>query len=138
MIATALTATLVVAGEEAAFNAILKGLLITLCKAYAERLVRELLRRLIERSPVGTGPNAGLFRSNWRVGVNEADLTVTRNTTPAPPTLPTWQVGDTIYITNALSYAHGLEMGHSAQAPTGVVGVTVAELMTGALSVPKG
>ena len=36
-------------------------------------------------------------------------------------------IGDAIYITNNLPYAQVLENGHSQQAPTGMLAITVAE-----------
>ncbi len=104
------------------------------CHQAVERLVQATYARLQDRSPVGTGPNAGLLRANWRCGVNQLDPTVTLHTTPEPLSIPPWQLGDRIILSNSLRYARGLEYGHSSQAPTGVVGVTAAELLSGTLT----
>jgi hypothetical protein len=37
------------------------------------------------------------------------------------------QAGEVIYLVNNLPYGPSLERGHSRQAPTGMVGITVAE-----------
>ncbi|NTX09022.1 hypothetical protein, partial [Myxococcus sp. CA040A] len=50
------------------------------------------------------------------------------------------KLGDTVYVTNNLPYARRLEFGHSAQAPRGMVRVTVArlrEILEGALEDAK-
>jgi len=100
---------------------------------------------LVLKSPVGdpslwkdkppAGYVGGRFRANWQHGMDE----------PAPGTIDTTDAdgGETIgnlgtqidsgeaagihYITNNLPYAQALEYGHSTQAPSGMVGITVVE-----------
>ncbi len=103
-------------------------------EAEVRRLVVKTVRRLVERSPVGQGIHAGRFAASWRVGVNQIDVSVSLGGHDEAPTLPEWRLGETIFITNSLWYSLGLEFGHSAQAPSGVVWVTLAELLTGTLS----
>lgn len=92
------------------------------------------------RSPVDTGR----FRASWRIGVNEADTSVSpprkRRSAKqgAPPTageggragakIDEAKFGDTIIISNNLPYARPLELGHSGQAPQGIVGPTFDDL----------
>ncbi len=102
------------------------------------RLVLRVLRRLIERTPIGIGINAGRLRRSWKIGVNEINAAISLGTIEDAPALPAWKLGDIIYITNSLPYAIGIEYGHSAQAPTGIVFVTVAEILTGTLSFTEG
>ncbi|HHZ69082.1 MAG TPA: HK97 gp10 family phage protein [Methylococcaceae bacterium] len=73
--------------------------------------------RVIKRSPVDTGR----FRGNWFTWINEesegALLPVTKSL----------QIGDTLGFTNNLPYSLPLEFGHSDQAPSGMVRVSVAD-----------
>lgn len=96
----------------------------------AELVVRktalELQSSMIAMSPV----DSGRFRSNWMAGVGVANT----DTGAAPGTdalgrtgavLTGWRPGQTILLTNSLSYGRKLEAGSSKQAPSGFVRLTV-------------
>lgn len=91
----------------------------------------EVFRRVVVRSPVDTGR----FRANWQYGVDVAtgkvfDSPAWTPQSPAPaPTEPEPARSLEIVhvISNHLPYARRLEWGHSAQAPAGMVRITVAE-----------
>lgn len=90
----------------------------------------DALGRLSLRSPVDTGR----FRGNWVAGVNVVGVS---DDVPDKTGADTMQKGeevimtavakDTVYLTNNLPYAKSLEYGSSAQAPAGMVGITIAE-----------
>lgn len=104
-------------------------------KAAPEQVVRkvglDLASRVVLRSPVDTGR----FRANWNVAFGRVDTLTTPSTDKTGGKtlervrvqLNGWTPGQDIYLTNSLPYAIPLEYGHSAQAPAGVVRVTVAE-----------
>lgn len=98
----------------------------------AERVARgavlELGTRIITRTPVDTGR----ARGGWQTSIGGT-------AGPAPGRSPaeaerelaraaeTLVVGDQVHISNAVEYVPVLERGSSAQAPRGMVEVTVAE-----------
>lgn len=105
-------------------------------KANQEQVIRavslRILTRLVQMSPVDTGR----FRGNWQVGFNNppqgtldvydksGDETIARGAL----VIEQFKVGMTaVYFTNNLPYAYPLEMGHSQQAPGGMVRITAAE-----------
>ncbi|WP_040263673.1 HK97 gp10 family phage protein [Pseudomonas massiliensis] len=95
-----------------------------------QEVVIELGNSLIRMSPVDTGR----FRGNWQFSIG----------TPASGSLDTndpsgnetsarivgdsilFKAGETAYIVNNLPYAIPLEYGHSEQAPSGMVRITLA------------
>jgi hypothetical protein len=92
--------------------------------------------RIFRVSPVDTG----LFKNNWKVGMNSPDTATTRYVAKTGHGRPagaaflrfkkivqTMRLGDTLYFTNPLHYGWALEYGHSNQAPAGMVRVTVAD-----------
>ena len=110
------------------------------------RLTIEALRRIVKRSPVDTGR----FRGNWQASVtNPIEVEVAGNVpdasggrrqrwTPADPRDPISKVAESlgslqpygsVWLTNNLPYSIVLEEGGSQQAPRGIVGVTVLELL---------
>jgi len=64
----------------------------------------EMFSRIVVRTPVDTGR----LRGHWQIS-------------------PNIMLGKKTYISNNLPYAIPIEDGHSKQAPTGMVKVTVAE-----------
>ncbi|MDR2213951.1 MAG: hypothetical protein LBE21_10055 [Pseudomonadales bacterium] len=76
----------------------------------------------------------GRFRNNWQYG----EGSINRDTSAPPDAsgsgslgrieagIASWKPGETMYITNSLEYAYSLEVGHSSQAPVGMVAVTMA------------
>lgn len=100
----------------------------------AERTVKDALivigSSVITLSPVDTGA----FKGGWRFGVGSAPDGIPE--TPDPSGQQTIQrlvaqinamdMGQMAYIVNNLKYAIPLEYGHSNQAPSGIVRVTLA------------
>lgn len=89
-------------------------------------VVLEIGSRLVLRSPVDTGR----FRSNWFVSRGGPMAGVTDKLgggLNGIDQLAGKSVGTVFYIQNNLPYAWRLEMGHSNQAPLGMVGITLAE-----------
>lgn len=104
--------------------------------------IEEASRRLISRSPIGmpetwkkkppAGYVPGGFVSNWNLGVDRKDDTVTDATNIRAVNgldrIPTNPFGHRFYISNAQPYAWRLEMdGWSQQAPNGMVRITGIE-----------
>lgn len=111
------------------------SLLLQKAGAKAEMVVRktalELQSSMVERSPVDTGR----FRGNWQCGIGQMNA----GTSDAPNSdaigrtalaLSAWTPGKTIWLTNSMPYSYKLEHGHSAQAPFGMVKLTVQNYAT--------
>lgn len=81
-----------------------------------------------------SGYVGGRFRGNWMFNIGSPDSTTTEEVDPTGAKSTArivsgaieFKAGDTCYITNSLGYAIPLEFGHSTQAPSGMVRVTVA------------
>lgn len=101
--------------------------------ANAELITRKVIidiwAELIERSPVDTGR----FRANWIYSLNAkasgtvetAGTTLAPSPAPGPPEIAPGAFGAVHFLTNNLPYAQRLETGHSNQAPSGLVGLTI-------------
>lgn len=93
----------------------------------AKRAILEAGQRMIDRSPIDTGR----FKSNWNFGLQTPDRHTTEQTNVRTVNnleeLPDSVLGFTCYVTNSLPYAHGLEFGHSKQAPNGFARLTGEE-----------
>lgn len=85
---------------------------------------------LIDLSPVDTGR----FKNNWVTSVGYKSVAAVGSAKGGGDgsiymmrdVIGRWKVGDkSIYITNNLPYAQKLEYGHSKQAPSGMVRITV-------------
>jgi len=93
------------------------------------RTALELQTSMVQLSPVDTGR----FRNNWNCGIGVVVQTTTETTDRegtgalgrTAEALGSWKPGQTIYLTNSLPYAKPLEYGHSSQAPSGMVRLTV-------------
>lgn len=108
-------------------------------------VVVKLAQRVDERSPVGDatywkhkpppGYVGGRFRGNWQLGVGFAPAGETGRVDPAGSAtvgaiiaeVPNDAAGRVFFLTNNVPYAQAIEDGHSRQAPTGLVALTVAE-----------
>ncbi|ELY2906063.1 HK97 gp10 family phage protein [Cronobacter dublinensis] len=121
--------------ENASFMASINAF-VDRAKANQETVVRvaslRILVRLVQMSPVDTGR----FRGNWLVGFNNVpdgtlatvDKTGSETIARGSLVIEQFKVGMTsVYFTNNLPYALSLELGHSSQAPAGMVRVTAAE-----------
>jgi len=92
----------------------------------------EIQRRLMDKTPVDTGR----ARGNWNASIGEPDFTTSETTSAAATIAKASAVvrgfelseGASFYVSNGLPYIERLEEGYSAQAPNGMVRVTVAEL----------
>lgn len=93
------------------------------------KLGEEILTSVVRLSPVDTG----LFRNNWRVGINTpfrgtvqtTDRSGNRAIGVGKRTLANVKPGDVLFISNNLPYAQALEYGWSKQAPAGMVRITM-------------
>lgn len=106
-------------------------------KGNLDRVTRETLmlatQGIVMRSPVDTGR----FRANWQFGAGAIDFTTSDQVDPSgaisiakvQAQLGAVNAGGVYYLTNSLPYAYRLEYeGWSAQAPAGMVRVTLAGL----------
>lgn len=94
----------------------------------------DLHTKITERTPVDTGR----LKNSWNVADDVADITV-------PPEGPQSGTGritalferpfEPTWITSNLPYAEAIEFGHSGQAPSGMVRVSVAEIEAELLSI---
>lgn len=91
----------------------------------------ELAARLVARTPV----ESGVARGNWQAGIGgfraeptgEPDKSGETTLANIAATIGGARAGQTIYLTNTLSYIGRLEHGASKQAPAGMVTVTLTE-----------
>lgn len=96
-------------------------------KAVEEPLLRTVIgvaMELEERVKMKTPVDTGAARASWNGSVGQPEFQAKGSMTAvAGMTEP-----DTVYITNAMEYASALENGHSAQAPAGMVALSIAEI----------
>lgn len=114
-------------------------------RTVARKVALSALESVVMKTPVGdpklwkspppAGYVGGRLRANWFVGLGAPNVAVVakidaggQSTINAGAADIARADGDQpIYITNSLPYAIPVEYGHSSQAPTGMVRVTVAE-----------
>lgn len=95
------------------------------------KVALDMFSRVIQKSPVDTGR----FKGNWQVAIRAIpsgileidDKSGTATMSNVAAKVLALKAGDTIYLVNNLPYARGLEYGHSKQAPSGMVRLTVQE-----------
>ena len=99
----------------------------TLNQAYSS-IMFDLANQMITMSPKDTGA----FQANWLAALNSGDYTYDKAKTNVSEadgrltiTLGGLTTSSNFYFTNSLPYADELENGHSEQAPSGVVRVTI-------------
>ncbi len=99
----------------------------TLNQAYSS-IMFDLANQMITMSPKDTGA----FQANWLAALNTGDYTFDKSKTNVSEadgrltvTLGSLTTDNNFYFTNSLPYAQKLENGHSEQAPSGVVRVTI-------------
>lgn len=126
----------------------------------AQAITMEVNSRLVYRSPVGDPSKwtegfkaagialgwfdknyiGGRFRANWGVKVGSpwggvidtVDKTGSATVSKNNAEIARWNGRGSIFITQHLPYGPALEHGHSKQAPSGMVRITVAEMQNGA------
>lgn len=99
--------------------------------AAARALALDLFSAMMVRSPVDTGR----FRGNWQIDIAVPSASALERFDKAGQAtimaetqkLLAYRLGQTITMRNNVPYSVKLEYGWSAQAPTGVVRVTIAE-----------
>lgn len=105
----------------------------------------QLFSNVILRTPVGNpdiwkgqapkGYTGGRLRANWQADINlapsgeinDTDESGRKAIASAKTATKSAKLGDRIYLINNLPYAQAIEDGHSSQAPSGMVKLTVAE-----------
>ena len=96
-----------------------------------QKVIIELLARIIEKTPV----DSGRARANWQVALNVApddvtdsydkagSIALSKGEAEALKAMPE----DEVYIINNVPYILKLEHGSSTQAPSGIIAITVEE-----------
>lgn len=84
----------------------------------------EIWVRVIARTPVDTG----YAQSGWTLSSGAPSGYVPRPGTRSKPRMGQMRCGDVLWVVNNVEYINELENGHSKQAPSGMLGVTVAEI----------
>lgn len=99
----------------------------TLNQAYSS-IMFDLANQIITMSPKDTGA----FQANWLAALNSGDYTFDKAKTNVSEadgrltaTLGSLTTDKNFFFTNSLPYAQKLEDGHSEQAPSGVVRITI-------------
>ena len=99
----------------------------TIQQAYSS-IMFDLSNQMITMSPKDTGA----FQANWLAALNSGDYTFDKAKTNISEadgrltaTLGALTTNNNFYFTNSLPYAQKLEDGHSEQAKTGIVRVTI-------------
>ena len=99
--------------------------------AVVKKVAFELHNSIVIKTPIDTGR----ARGNWLIATGSIPRGVVDRTLSAPDTAGALAAladydaasGISIYIANNLDYIGALEDGHSGQAPSGMVAITVAE-----------
>lgn len=98
------------------------------------KIALDVFTEVILKSPVDTGR----FRGNWMVAIGNAptgtleveDKTGTVTIGKVQAEVLGLKAGQSIFLVNNLPYAIPLEMGHSGQAPAGMVRISVQRYKT--------
>lgn len=89
---------------------------------FLQKITFELHEAIVMKTPVDTGA----ARASWNVSIGQPQYAIKGSVAAVIGlTKP-----DDIYITNAMEYISALENGHSAQAPHGMVALSIAEIET--------
>ncbi len=97
-----------------------------------EKVIRGGTLNLFNNIVIGTPVDTGRARGNWFTSISSPSNAVRSATneqasiSDANITVSTWDVSDSIHITNNLPYIMRLEYGYSKQAPSGWVRKSVA------------
>lgn len=98
-----------------------------------KKIAFDLFRKVILKTPVLTGR----ARANWLVSVaeprsetvDETDKTGIRAIGNVQSVITGWNADSDIYLSNNLPYIYGLERGRSKKAPSGMVKISIAEVL---------
>jgi hypothetical protein len=102
-------------------------------------VVRKVALDIYEKVTVKTPVDTGRARGNWNVSMGSPDLSVNNKATRAKRARLKKGDGEkVIFITNNLPYINALENGHSDQAPSGMLAVTLNEVEAGIRDVIRG
>ena len=103
-------------------------------EAEAAKLVRGTLLGIFKRTIARTPIKSGRLRNNWHTGIgkpvqgkrkaNKSGANSYRN---ANTTVSKVKIGDIVYFSNNLPYAHRIEFGGFSSAPAGMLRISVAE-----------
>ena len=118
------------------FNKAVAGFELKVVPEKANQFKRAIALQILARVVMMTPVDTGRARGNWQVSINTINIgELSRLDSNGPGTIQTEsekigdvQPGDAIWIHNNLPYIHVLEDGSSAQAPTGMLRVTLAEI----------
>jgi len=99
---------------------------------FVQKIAFDLFFGIVERTPVDTGR----ARGNWFLTTNSPSSAVVYLDAkekdsvpyPNPPDVSKITGRESVFIVNNLPYIEALEHGHSAQAPTGMVALTMKEI----------
>lgn len=86
-----------------------------------KRVALTAFGRIVLKTPV----DLGRAQNAWQIGINSEP---TGENGPGIEALSGIEPGSTVNIGNNVPYIVALENGHSRQAPTGMVGVTMEEM----------
>jgi hypothetical protein len=100
-------------------------------KKIRDAVLLKLFGAIIDDTPVDTGR----LRGNWNTNIGLPNLKTNNkksNSAKARATkaLSSSQLEDVIYFTNNLPYAGAIEMGHSKQAPQGMMRINLTRFET--------
>lgn len=90
------------------------------------KIALDLHTKITERTPVDTGR----LRASFQITAASPTQTTPPSgqyPRPASPPLPKITGEEPIFIASALPYAEAIENGHSAQAPAGMVAISIIE-----------
>jgi hypothetical protein len=108
----------------------------TKTKTQMDVMVRKITFGVYYNICLGSPVDTGRFLGNWQIGLGiiplgELDVSNTNRALQAAlghSILEKAKAGGIIYIANNLPYALALEYGHSQQAPSGMVRITLANI----------
>jgi hypothetical protein len=111
------------------------GAFVEKAKGNAEQVLRKVALDMFSRVVIKTAVDEGRARGSWQCAVgsvpagqvNYLDKTGSETIARINAATATAKVGDVVYLVSNLVYIWPLEMGHSKQAPNGMVRLTLLE-----------
>lgn len=86
----------------------------------------DLFGKIVKRTPVDTGR----LRGNWYATINTPSNQIDSGDQNRQQIVSNAKLGESVFFVNNLPYASQIENGSSAQAPSGMVKVTITEFET--------